>query len=120
MTEEKAEVIDAFISIGERFLKGSKHFHLEPILTRDTIQAIKELQRENEQLNQKILDLQQELHDSEMFLISANNEVQKLNEKIKKMKCCGNCKWHRIENGGDIFCDCVGDCIDFSKWELKE
>lgn len=52
--EERAEVINIFISIGEKFLKENKHFHLEPILARDIIQAIKDLVKENAELKEQI------------------------------------------------------------------
>lgn len=32
MTDKELEVINIFISVGKRWLKENKHFHLEPIL----------------------------------------------------------------------------------------
>lgn len=76
--EEKAEAIDTFISIGEKNLKGNKHFHLEPILARDTIQAIKELEKENAELKK----------DKE-WLDTVNNKqteiIIKLNDKLSQI-----------------------------------
>lgn len=65
----------------------------------------------------------EELKKDKEYLDKINNEqtevILQLQQQIEKMKCCGNCKWYRVENGGEIFCDCVGDCINFDKWEMR-
>ena len=109
--EKKAEVIDTFISIGEKLLKGNKHFHLEPILARDTIQAIKELEKEyaelkeqNESLSKRILEQQ--------------TTIGNLTDMVDKMKCCGNCN----EPCWNIPIVRKYECLNnnYSLWELAE
>lgn len=105
--EERAEVIDTFISIGEKFLKGNKHFHLEPILARDTIQAIKELGKENEELKKEISVLlscancqenkggyvcEKEYNDKCLaqkieYIKELKKEISELKEKLNKKDC---------------------------------
>lgn len=88
--EEKDEVIDTFICIGEKFLKENKHFHLEPILARDTIQAIKELEKENAELQARVIYLQ---------------------SIIEKMIRCENCKF---------YLNCEYLCENYEEWELDD
>lgn len=69
-----------------------------------------------------------EEYDKYLDVCRENEELKLKNEALEefntqlikyaeKLHCCGNCKWYRIENGGETYCDCVGDCIGFDKWE---
>lgn len=104
--EERTEVIDTFIRIGEKFLKANKHFHLEPPLARDTIQTIKELQKENKICEEIIIGEQQEIND-------LKKENEQLKAQIEKMKCCGNCE-NKKSKPTCFF------CVKLKKWELAE
>ena len=48
------------------------------------------------------------------------NTIERLQQQIKKMECCGNCKFQEIEDyTGCPICN-ISDCNFNSKWELKE
>lgn len=129
--EERTEVIDIFISICEKFLNANKHFHLEPTLARHTIQAIKELEKENKISEEIIIGEQQEINElkkEKEWLEKTDNEqtdlILKLYEQIEKMKCCGNCKHYKQANNY-----LVGTCKEkydvegnniCDKWEWAE
>ena len=55
---------------------------------------------------------------SKLDIAEAITELQELIERkekqIEKMKCCDNCK-HQYD-----FENTCGDCVYYSKWELKE
>jgi len=70
----------------------------------------------------KVSDLEDEvkkLEEQIEQLVYLHNEdvstIKLLNEQIKKMKLCANCKYHNkfVESK-------CGECEDYSKWEIKE
>ena len=69
-------------------------------------QCKREIQKENEQLQQKWLD--------------SEYEKSKLVSQIKKMECCENCDgWDYIPNTGER--DCIETCCsNRSNWRLRD
>ena len=58
-------------------------------------------------------------NDARKFAMTMSEKVEKqLREQIEKMKCCQNCK-NCAYAGFEIICRTY-DCINNSKWELKE
>lgn len=79
--------------------------------------TIKRKDEENKELKAQITELEKKINTLKIKNASLQKKNEQQAKQIEKMKCCGNCKWYRVENGGETFCDCVGDCIDFDKWE---
>ena len=50
--------------------------------------------------------------------MTKEEEIKELEAQIKKMKCCHNCK-NCAYAGFEIICRTY-DCINQSKWEIKE
>ena len=62
------------------------------------------------------------------LIIEIEEEVEKLKNQIEKMKCCENCensRWSQISNRTECNSrkleeECIGNCVAYAKWELKE
>ena len=67
--------------------------------------------------DKQIEDCDEKLQHYTKFLLIKYKQIEKLEAKIEKMKCCQNC--NRYKKPYEIIKDCE-KCINSSLWELKE
>ena len=47
-------------------------------------------------------------------LVEQYEQINELKKENKKLRCCGNCKWHGFQKETITACQ---NCHDFNKWE---
>ena len=76
------------------------------------------------ELQNKYIELQKAFDDTLALNQKLGSENVKLEEQIKKMRCCENCKHHYWAGGTELSCrlrenECE-DMMKLEKWELDK